>query len=70
MQIELKNIKKSYGKNEVLKDVTLAAKDGECIGILGGNGSGKTTTLNVMAALLKAYSGTVRIFGKKINKKV
>lgn len=63
MQIELKNIKKSYGKNEVLKDVTLAAKDGECIGILGGNGSGKSTLLSVLGGVRRASGGGFLVDG-------
>ena len=43
MKIEINHIQKSFGKKQILKDVTFSAKGGECIGILGGNGSGKST---------------------------
>lgn len=57
--IELKNIKKSFGKNEVLKDVTFNIKQGERIAILGPNGSGKSTLLNIMLGLLRQSSGKI-----------
>ena len=43
--LEIKNLKKSYGKNEVLKDISLSVKKGEVISIIGSSGSGKSTFL-------------------------
>lgn len=57
--IEVKNIKKSFGKKEVLKDVNFEIKDGERISILGPNGSGKSTLLNIILGLLKQTNGKV-----------
>ncbi len=57
--IELKNVKKSFGKNEVLKDVTFSIKQGDRITILGPNGSGKSTLINVMLGLLKKSGGEI-----------
>lgn len=67
--VEMKDVWFRYSRKgaDILRGVSLKINKGEIYTILGGNGSGKTTTLNVMAALLKAYSGTVRIFGKKIT---
>lgn len=57
MQIEIKNVSKSFGKKQILKDVSLSASSGQCIGILGANGSGKSTLLSVLAGINKADSG-------------
>ncbi len=57
--IELKNVKKSFGHNDVLKDVTFSIKQGERISILGPNGSGKSTLINIMLGLLKKTSGEI-----------
>ncbi|MCW5368174.1 ATP-binding cassette domain-containing protein, partial [Pseudomonas aeruginosa] len=43
--IEIKNLKKSYGSNEVLKDISLSVNKGEVISIIGSSGSGKATLL-------------------------
>lgn len=54
-------VKKSYGSNEVLKEVTLEIRKGELLCLVGPNGSGKTTTLNVVAGLCQPDEGTVWI---------
>lgn len=55
--LEVKNIKKSYGSNSVLKDVSFSVKDGEIFGLIGVNGAGKTTLISILAGLLKADGG-------------
>lgn len=66
--LELKNIFFKYERDgeDVLKDVSLNISEGEHYCILGGNGTGKTTTLKVIAGLLKAYRGKVIVDGKPI----
>ena len=58
-----------YGRNnpDVLSGMNFSVGEGEICCILGGNGSGKSTTLSVAAALNRAYSGEVRIFGKRLK---
>ena len=53
---------------DVLTGLNLTVFENEIFCILGGNGSGKTTSLSAAAGLLKPYSGNVRVFGKKLSK--
>ncbi|MBQ3783315.1 MAG: amino acid ABC transporter ATP-binding protein [Lachnospiraceae bacterium] len=62
--IELKGVKKSFGKQQVLKDVSIKVNDGEVVVILGPSGSGKTTFLRCINFLEKAEKGTM-VFGDK-----
>ncbi len=52
---------------DVLNGLSFSIYTGELVCILGGNGSGKTTSLCTAAGLLRAYSGTVRVFGRKLK---
>jgi sodium transport system ATP-binding protein len=61
--IEVTNLRKSFGKLVAVADMTFAAADGAITTLLGGNGSGKTTTLRGIVGLLAADCGTVRIDG-------
>lgn len=63
--LEVQGIKKSYGKARILKDISFTAEPGECVGIAGGNGCGKTTLLSVLAGALKADGGSIRFDGKE-----
>ena len=69
MQIEIKGIKKSYGRKKVLKDISLTANSGECIGILGANGTGKSTLLTILAGVQKAGGGEFLLDGENLFKK-
>ena len=53
---KIENISKSYGKKEILKDISIEVAPGEAIGILGINGSGKSTLLSCIAKLHPANS--------------
>jgi ABC-2 type transport system ATP-binding protein len=65
--VELTRVSRSFGDVRTVRavnDVSLALRPGECFGLLGRNGAGKSTTLRMIAGLLHADAGTVRIFGR------
>lgn len=66
--ITVKNLKKSYGKTEVLKGVNLNVERGTMLALLGPNGAGKTTTVRIMSTLLKFDGGSVTIEGHDVSK--
>lgn len=61
--VEVKDLRKQYGKNVVVKDISFSVKKGEVFGILGPNGAGKTTTLEMIEALRPIDGGTAKIDG-------
>lgn len=65
--ITVKNLKKSYGKLEVLKDVSFSVPQGSIVALLGPNGAGKTTTVRILSTLLKSNGGTAKISGYDVN---
>lgn len=64
--IEVKNIAFSYGKHTVLKDISFTAEPGDCVGILGNNGVGKSTLVTCINKIRKPDHGSVLINGKSI----
>lgn len=68
MIIEVKNLKKSYGTNVVLKDVSFNIDEGEVVCIIGPSGSGKSTLLRCLNRLEEAQGGEINIFGEDILK--
>lgn len=67
--LELKDVFFRYAKNapDVLMGLNLSVHENEIFCVLGGNGSGKTTMLNVASGIMKHYGGSVRVFGKKLK---
>lgn len=65
--ITAKNLKKSYGSNEVLKGIDLKVKRGSMLALLGPNGAGKTTTVRILSTLLNFDSGTVTVEGNDVK---
>lgn len=65
--LQCKNLWQRYEKNspDILKGCDLGIRKGECYGLLGSNGGGKSTLLRVICGLCKPYMGTVSLFGKK-----
>ena len=66
-EIKLENLKKSFGKTEVIHDLSINVKDGELIVIVGPSGCGKSTLLRMVAGLEDANEGNIIIDGKKVN---
>ena len=64
--ISVRGLKKSYGKNEVLKGVNFSVQRGTMLALLGPNGAGKTTTVRILSTLLKADGGHVTIEGHDV----
>lgn len=63
--VEFKNVYKSYGEKEVLKDVSFTIKKNRIVGLLGKNGMGKSTIIKLINGLLTTTKGEVLINGKK-----
>lgn len=64
--LEIKNVYKSYGKHEALKDVSLSLPQGEIIGLFGENGAGKTTLMKCILGFI-SYKGEITLNGEKIT---
>ena len=62
--LTVENLSKSYGRIQALKNVSFTVPEGTVFGILGPNGSGKTTTLGTITDILKPTSGTYKLFGE------
>ena len=73
LALEIRDLKKSFRSDsmlsriEVLRGVDLSVRRGEVMGFLGPNGAGKTTTLKIVMGLIRASSGTARIFGSPVS---
>ncbi|MBE7182896.1 MAG: ABC transporter ATP-binding protein [Methylobacterium mesophilicum] len=67
--IHVENLHKSFGALHVLKGVSLSARDGEVIAIIGGSGSGKSTLLRCINCLENPTSGLIRVNGEEIRLK-
>ena len=61
--LEIRDLKKNYGKYQVLNGLDMTVPDGSLFGFVGPNGAGKTTTLKIMVGLLEADGGTVSYDG-------
>ena len=68
MSIIVKNITKSFGKKEALKEVTFSIKKGEVVGFLGPNGAGKSTLMRILTTYYKADKGEAQVNGFDVLK--
>ncbi len=67
--LELKDLRKSFGKTEIIRGVNLAVKAGERVGIIGPNGAGKSTLFNLISGRFAPTSGQVLLNGQRIDGK-
>ncbi|GGE36741.1 amino acid ABC transporter ATP-binding protein [Streptococcus himalayensis] len=67
--LEIKHLKKSYGQNEVLKDISLTVHQGEVISIIGSSGSGKSTFLRSINLLETPTAGEILYHGENVLEK-
>lgn len=67
MKIEMKDIYKSFGKNDVLKGVNFTLNDGEIHALVGENGAGKSTLMNILSGVLSKDKGEILIDGKEVD---
>jgi len=66
--IQCKNLTHYYGKRLIYKDLNFSVPQGRILGLLGKNGTGKTTTINILSGYLQPQAGECKIFGEDITK--
>lgn len=67
MEIELKNLTKSYGRTKVVDGLNLGLEKGEMVALLGPSGCGKTTTLRMVAGFVDVTAGEIRLRGRDVT---
>jgi ABC-type histidine transport system ATPase subunit len=67
--LEIRNLHKRYGELEVLKGISLTARDGDVISILGSSGSGKSTLLRCINLLENPHEGQILVAGEELKLK-
>ncbi|QKO21727.1 ABC transporter ATP-binding protein [Rhodoferax sp. BAB1] len=65
--LELKDLRKSFGKTEIIRGVDLAVQAGERVAVIGPNGAGKSTLFNLISGRFGPSSGEVLLHGKRID---
>ena len=67
MDIQIRNLSKSYGAQKAVDNISFEVKTGEVLGFLGPNGAGKTTTMKMITNYLQIESGDILVGGKSVN---
>ena len=67
--LEITGLRKIFGKQLAVDDVNLYAEEGQIVGLIGANGAGKSTTLNMTTGLIEPTSGTIMVDGLDLRKK-
>ncbi|UCZ54529.1 metal ABC transporter ATP-binding protein [Bacillus shivajii] len=66
--VEIENVTFSYGKENVLENIQLRIPQGSFLGLVGPNGSGKSTLIKCILGLVKPSKGSIRLYGKPVDK--
>ena len=66
--LQVNGLGKTYGKRQILQDVSFVLKEGEILGLAGENGAGKSTLLSMLATTQKPQTGAILFYGKDISK--
>lgn len=66
--LEVKNLSKSFGKTQIIKNISFTVGEGEIVGFIGPNGAGKTTTLKLITDLLRPDEGEITVNGYPLKK--
>ena len=69
MKLEVKNLRKTFGENEVLHGISFSVESGKALGLLGRNGAGKTTTIRILMDVFHANSGEILLDSKPFIRK-
>ena len=67
MEIDMQHISKAFGPNVVLKDVNFSVKGGEVHALMGENGAGKSTMMNILTGLLEPNGGSIKVDGQETH---
>jgi branched-chain amino acid transport system ATP-binding protein len=67
--LELKNLRKSFGKSEIIRGINMSIPAGERVGVIGPNGAGKSTLFNLISGRFAPTSGEILLHGQRLNGK-
>jgi branched-chain amino acid transport system ATP-binding protein len=67
MLLQIDNIHVSYGAIKALQGISLTVNEGEIIAMIGGNGAGKSTTLNTISGLYRPITGSIKFQGQELT---